>query len=75
MKLVKSNHDNSAKELETPRKEENQVQNAVAKSEDHVVSGATTARSGGVLAASYLSTAKAKRLASEANGGPYLNFA
>ena len=57
------------------KKEASQVQSAAAESEDHVVSGATMARSGGVLAASYLSAVKAKRLAIEANGGPYLNFA
>ena len=52
MKRVKSNHVyNVAREWETPRKAENQALNAVAKNKDRVVSGATTTRSGGVLAA------------------------
>ena len=60
------------KDQRTQRIGENQAPSAAVENEDYIVSGATMARSGGVLATSDVSTTKAMRLANEANGGPYL---
>lgn len=56
-----------AKEMKNPRitrtlkTKASQVLSAAAENEDHIVSGATMATSGGVLAASYASTMEAKQ--------------